>query len=108
VHGLPPELSPTTRQSHPRRSDGVARRANSCSPLSKYMRSRRVRRRWWELEHVGASGQVVSWTRHGVRVKVKNGLSPKPLNHGFFMNDTTQPQLDFLATEIPRFEACGA
>jgi hypothetical protein len=24
------------------------------------------------------------------------------------MNDATQPELDFLATELPRFEACGA
>jgi hypothetical protein len=72
------------------------------------MRSRPVRRRWWELEHIGASGQVVSSTRHCVRVKFKNGLRPRPLNHGISMNDATQPQLDFLATEIPRFEACGA
>jgi hypothetical protein len=24
------------------------------------------------------------------------------------MNDGTQPQLDFLSTELPRFETCGA
>jgi hypothetical protein len=24
------------------------------------------------------------------------------------MKDATQPQFDFLATELPRFEACGA
>jgi hypothetical protein len=39
---------------------------------------------------------------------LKNGLRPKPFNHGVYMQDTTQPQLDFLATELPRFEACGA
>jgi hypothetical protein len=56
----------------------------------------------------GASGQVVSWIRHGVRVKFKIGLCPKPFNHGVSMNDATQPQLDFLATDLPQFEACGA
>jgi len=68
----------------------------------------RVRLRWREWEHIGASGQVVNWIRHGVRVKFKNGLRPRPFNHGVSMKDATQPQLDFLATELPRFEACGA
>jgi hypothetical protein len=68
----------------------------------------RVRLRWREWEHIGASGQVVNWIRHGVRVKFKNGLRPKRFNHGVSMKDATQPQLDFLATELPPFEACGA
>jgi hypothetical protein len=50
----------------------------------------------------------VKWIRHGVLVKFKTGLRPKPFNHGVSMQDATQPQLDFLATEVPRFEACGA
>jgi hypothetical protein len=68
----------------------------------------RVRLRWREWEHICASGQVVNWIRHGVRVKLKNGLRPKPFNHGVPMKDATQPQLDFFSTELPRFEACGA
>jgi hypothetical protein len=58
----------------------------------------RVRLRWREWEHIGGSGQVVSWIRHGVRVKFKNALRPKPVNHGVSMKDATQPQQDFLAT----------
>jgi hypothetical protein len=57
----------------------------------------RGRLRWREWEHIGASGQVVNWIRHGVRVKFKNGMRPKPFNHGVSMKDATQPQLDFLA-----------
>jgi hypothetical protein len=79
----------------PQRSDGVTRRADSCSPPSNYMRHR-VRLRWREWELIDASGQVVSRIRHGVRVKFKNGLRPRPFNHGVTMKDATQPQLDFL------------
>jgi hypothetical protein len=68
----------------------------------------RVRQRWRESGHIGASGQVVSWICHGVRVEFKYGLRPKPFNHGVSMKDATQPQLDFIATELPRYEACGA
>jgi hypothetical protein len=68
----------------------------------------RVQLRWREREHIGASGQVVNWIRHGVRVKFKNGLRPKPFHHGVSMKGATQPQLDFVAAEFPRFEACGA
>jgi hypothetical protein len=50
----------------------------------------------------------VKWIRLGVRVKFKNGLRPKPFNQGVSMKDANQPQLDFLATELPRFETCGA
>jgi hypothetical protein len=60
----------------------------------------RVRLRWREWEHIGASGQVVSWILHGMRVKFKNGLRPRPFNHGVSMKEVTQPQLDFLSTDI--------
>jgi hypothetical protein len=50
----------------------------------------------------------VTWIRHGVRVKFKNGLRSKLFNHKVSMKDATHPQLDFLSTELPRFEACGA
>jgi hypothetical protein len=66
----------------------VARRADSCSPSSNYMRHRQ---RWRERGHIDASGQVVSWIRHGVRVKFKNGLRPKPFNHGVSMKHATHP-----------------
>jgi hypothetical protein len=68
----------------------------------------RVRQKWRQSEHIGASGQVVSWIRHGVRAKFNNGLRPKPINHITTMNDATQTQLNFVSTEFPRFEACGA
>jgi hypothetical protein len=55
-HGIPEELSPQTIPNHPRRSDCVSRRANSCSPTSNLMRHR-VLRRWREWELIGASGQ---------------------------------------------------
>jgi hypothetical protein len=87
---LLPELSQATGLSHPRRSDCVARRADSCAPSSNYMRHR-VRLRWMEWEHIGASGQVMNSIRHSVRVKFKNGLRPKPFNHGVSMKSSTQP-----------------
>jgi hypothetical protein len=68
----------------------------------------RVRLRCREWEHIGASSQVVNWIHHGVRVKFKTGLRPRPFNHGVSMKDATQSQLDFLGTELTRFEACGA
>jgi hypothetical protein len=68
----------------------------------------RVRLKCREWGHIGASGQVLNWIRHGVRVKFKHGVRPKLFNHGVSKKDATQPQLDFLSTELPRFEACGA
>jgi hypothetical protein len=64
----PPLQNPATPHGHNPRNDGVARRADSCSLSSPFMRHR-VRRRWREWERIGASGQVLSWIRHGVRVK---------------------------------------
>jgi hypothetical protein len=49
----------------------------------------RVRLRWREWEHIAASGQVMNWIRHGVRVKFENDLRPKPFNHGVSMRDAT-------------------
>eukprot|EP00873_Tetraselmis_striata_P009649 jgi/Tetstr1/429913/TSEL_019778.t1 len=67
-----------------------------------------VRRRWRDWKSIGASGQVLSWIRQGVRICFKNGQRPRPYNHGVSMRDATQAQLDFMATELPRFEAIGA
>jgi hypothetical protein len=60
----------------------VTRRADFCSPSSNYMRHR-VRLRWREWENIGASGQVVNWTCHGVRVNsiVQFQFPVKTLNH---------------------------
>jgi hypothetical protein len=41
-------------------------------------------------------------------VKFKHGVRPKPFNHGVIMLDATSAQLEFLNSELPRFEACGA
>jgi hypothetical protein len=68
----------------------------------------RVRRRWREWERIGASGQVLSWIRRGIRIKFKHGTRPRPSNHGISMLDATPSQLQFLNSELPRFEACGA
>jgi hypothetical protein len=70
------------------RNDGVAHRADSYPPASSFMRHR-VRRRWRELELIGASGQVASWIRNGVRVELKQGLRPRPSNHGVSMLGAT-------------------
>jgi hypothetical protein len=91
---------------HPR-NDGVARRADSYSPSSSFMRHR-VRRRWREWERIGTSGQVLSWIRHDVCVKFKHGSRSRPFNHGTSMLDATPAQLEFLNSELPRFEAYGA
>jgi hypothetical protein len=50
----------------------------------------------------------VNWIRHGLRIDFKDGLRPRPFNHGVSMNDAKQTQLDFLSTKLLRFEACGA
>jgi hypothetical protein len=104
-----PPISPSrpTRLNHRSRIDDAARRADSCSPTSFFMRHR-VRRRRREWERIGASGQVLSWIRHGVRVKIKHGVWPKPFNHGISILDATPAQLEFLSSELHRFEACGA
>jgi hypothetical protein len=49
----------------------------------------RVRQQWREWECIGASGQVLYWIRHGVRVKFKRGERPRPFNHGTSMMDGT-------------------
>jgi hypothetical protein len=67
-----------------------------------------VRRRWPEWKRIGASGQVLSWIRYGVRVKFKQGARPRPFNYGASMPDATLAQLEFLDSELPRFEACKA
>jgi hypothetical protein len=66
------------------------------------------RRKWREWERIGASGEVMQWIRHVVRVKFKHGVRPRPFNHGIAMQDATPAQLKFLATKLPRFEACSA
>jgi hypothetical protein len=78
----------------------VARRAESCSPFSPFMRHR-VRRRRREWKRIGASGQFLNWIRHGVRVNFKRGVRPRPFNHGTSMLDATPAQLEFLDSELP-------
>jgi hypothetical protein len=68
----------------------------------------RVRCKWREWERIGASGQVQNWIRHGVRVKFKRGERPRPFNHGTSMMDAIPTQLEFLDSDLTRFEACGA
>jgi hypothetical protein len=102
----PPRSQATPHDPHPK-NDCVARRADSCSPSSPFMRHR-VRRRWREWERIGARGKVLSWICHGVRVKFKHGARPRPFNHGTSILDVTQAQLDFLDAELPCFEACRA
>jgi hypothetical protein len=41
-------------------------------------------------------------------VKLKHGVRPKPFNHGISMLDATPARLEFLDSELPRSEACGA
>jgi hypothetical protein len=62
-------------------------------------------RRWREWEQIGASGQIVNWIRHGVWVKFKHGLRPRPFNHGVSMIDAILAQQSFLATKLPYLEA---
>jgi hypothetical protein len=106
-HAHPPPQNRATPHGHHPRNDGVARRADSCSPSSPFIRHC-VRRRWRGWERIGASGQVLSWIRHCVRVKFKQGTRPRPFNHGTSILDATQAQLEFLDSELPRFEAYGA
>eukprot|EP00873_Tetraselmis_striata_P027140 jgi/Tetstr1/447404/TSEL_034840.t1 len=87
-------------------SDGVARRADSCTPTALNLRHRV--RRWGDSESIGASGPVLSLIRQGIRISFKNGQRPRPYNHGVCMRDATQAQLDFMATELLQFKAIGA
>lgn len=85
----------------------MARRADSCTPVSTAMRHQ-VRRRWREWESIGASGQVLDWIRHGVRVPFKGGLAPAPFHNGVSLLDATPEQLAFLEQELTRFQVSGA
>jgi hypothetical protein len=68
----------------------------------------RVRLRCRDWEYIGASCQVANSIRDGVRVNFKSGLRPKPFDQGVSKKDPIQPKVDFLSTELPRFETCGA
>ena len=83
------------------------RRADSCTPDSDYMRHR-VRRSWRAWEAIGASAQVISWIRDGVRLPFKRNKPPKPFNQGVSLQDATPEQLSFIEAELARFVAAGA
>jgi hypothetical protein len=56
-----------------------------------------VRRRWREWERIGASGQVLSWIRHGVRVKFKHGdLDPTVTKDSKQIQSTTKVLLTLI------------
>jgi hypothetical protein len=87
-----------TRPSRPPRDDCVARRADSCSPTSS-LTHHRMQRRWREWELICASGNFAIYIRrHGVRVNFKQGLRPRPFNHGVSMLDAFPYQHAFLNT----------
>ena len=78
------------------------RRANSCNPPSGCLRHC-VRRNWREWEEIGASGQVIDWIRHGVKLPFRHGRPPPSFHHGVSLWDATPEQLTFLDTELSRF-----
>lgn len=83
-------------------NDGVRRRVDSCSPTSSYLRHR-VRRRWRVWEDIGASGPLLDWIRHGIRLPFRHGRPPPSFHHGVSLWDATPEQLDFLDSELARF-----
>jgi hypothetical protein len=65
----------------------------------------RVRPRWQEWELVGASGHVVSWIRHGVRVKFKQCLRPRLFNNVVSMLDANPSHLAFFEHKTSPFRS---
>eukprot|EP00873_Tetraselmis_striata_P004554 jgi/Tetstr1/424818/TSEL_015321.t1 len=68
----------------------------------------RVRRSWRHWRDIGASAQVTSWIRDGVRVPFRYNRPPPRFNQGVSFNDATPAQLKFLTAELRRFTAAGA
>ena len=86
----------------------MRRRPGSASPDSPFLRHR-VRQRVEDWERIGASGQVLSWIRRGVRVQWRAGVGPpRTFNHGVSMADATPDQLRFMEGELPRLLSIGA
>eukprot|EP00873_Tetraselmis_striata_P015760 jgi/Tetstr1/436024/TSEL_024903.t1 len=68
----------------------------------------RIRRSWRHWRNIGASAQVTSWIRDGVRVPFRYNRPPPRFNQGVSFNDATPAQLKFLTAELRRFTAAGA
>eukprot|EP00873_Tetraselmis_striata_P015817 jgi/Tetstr1/436081/TSEL_002675.t1 len=67
-----------------------------------------VRRSWRHWRDIGASAQVTSWIRDGVRVPFRYNRPAPRFNQGVSFNDATPAQLKFLTAELRRFTAAGA
>ena len=59
-------------------------------------------------EQIGASGQVLNWIRHGVRVQWGPRGPPRTFNHGVSLLDANAAQLQFMESELPRLLRLGA
>eukprot|EP00873_Tetraselmis_striata_P038228 jgi/Tetstr1/458492/TSEL_044898.t1 len=68
----------------------------------------RVRRSWRHWRDIGASAQVTSWIRDGVRVPFRYNRPPPRFNQGVSFNDASPAQLKFITAELRRFTAAGA
>jgi hypothetical protein len=105
------QTMPTPKTRSPRAPirthDGVIRRATSCNDRSNFMRHR-VRSIASEWKRLGASAQVQSWIRRGVRILFIGVRRPPPFTSGACMLDATQQQLDFMDSELPRFMMSSA
>jgi hypothetical protein len=67
----------------------VNRRTDSCKPdLLAYMRHH-ARQSWKGWENIGASGQVLQWTREGVSIPFRHNRPPPPFNQGVSLVDAT-------------------
>jgi hypothetical protein len=84
------------------RNEGVHRRADSCDPNSSFLRHR-VRRRWRSWEDIGASGPILDWIRHGIKLPFRHGRPPPAFHQGVSLWDATPEQLAFLDQELARF-----
>jgi len=68
----------------------------------------RLRRRLDHWEEGGASPQVLSWIREGVRCPWLRGGPPPPFHHGESLLDATRAQREWLHAETERCLASGA
>ena len=79
----------------------------SHSPTNQHYLRHRLRERVGEWARIGASGQVLSWIKKGVRVQWRQ-RPPPPFNQGVSLADATPDQLAFLEPELERLTSIGA
>ena len=72
----------------------------------RYLRHR-VRKRWSRWRDIGASGAVLEWILHGVKIPWRRKLQPPPFNHGTSLKNLPAAQAAFRDAETARLVDLG-